>query len=157
MLFRSDVATDCSLGGCLELGTLTVPITSDRDQDGYSVLKGDCDDDNKNVNPGATETCNGIDDDCDGESDEGFPSRQTFYADLDGDSFGDPSNTTLACVMPAGYTLDARDCDDTRAYIYPDAQETCNGRDDDCDGSIDDGVTQETWPDTDLDDDGSSG
>ncbi|MFM7203875.1 MAG: MopE-related protein, partial [Myxococcota bacterium] len=151
-----DVATQCTLGECLELGTLTVPVTSDRDQDGVTVLSGDCDDDNSQVNPNASERCNGIDDDCDGELDEDFPTRQTFYADLDGDTFGDPQETTLACVQPQGYTLDAHDCDDTRDYIHPNAAESCNGRDDDCDGNIDEEVMQQTWPDADLDGYGSS-
>ena len=42
------------------------PLTADADGDGYSLADGDCDDDNMAVHPGATETRNGVDDDCDG-------------------------------------------------------------------------------------------
>ncbi len=106
---------------------------------GWSTNATDCNDANPAVNPGATEVCNGIDDDCDGSIDEGV--LLTFYADMDSDTYGDISNTTLACSAPSGYVSDNTDCNDGNAAIYPGATEVCNGIDDDCDGTADDGLT----------------
>ena len=44
---------------------------------------------------------------------------QLYYADSDGDSYGDPSATTSACSLPVGYVLDNQDCDDANALINP--------------------------------------
>ena len=103
----------------------------------------DCDDALATVNPGASEVCNTIDDDCDGAVDDADPSLDTstgsaWYADADGDSYGDSSATTLACSQPAGTVSDTSDCDDTSASVNPAAAEVCNSIDDDCDGAIDD-------------------
>jgi len=65
----------------------------------------------------AVETCNNlIDDDCDSTIDEGVQS--TFYRDLDGDTFGNVSSTTLACVPPAGYVVSPSDCNDSVPAIW---------------------------------------
>jgi hypothetical protein len=65
------------------------------------------------------EVCNGIDDDCDGQIDEGF--QITYYKDNDGDGFGIASQTAVAsqCAPPAGYAPLAGDCDDSNAAVYP--------------------------------------
>ncbi len=105
--------------------------------DGYVDADGDCDDGNAAVNPGAEEVCNGIDDDCDGEVDEGVLS--TFYADADGDGFGNGADSVQACEAPAGYIVSDGDCDDADAAVNPGAEEVCNGIDDDCDGEVDEG------------------
>ena len=55
----------------------------------------------------------GIDNDCDGITDEG--EQTTYYRDMDGDSFGDPANTTTACSQPVGYVTNNTDCDDNDA------------------------------------------
>ena len=121
----------------------------DNDNDGYAVDV-DCDDNNENVNPGATETCNGIDDNCDGEIDEGL--LATFYLDSDGDGFGDATNSVQECDAPANYVSNSDDCDDSNAAIYPDAPEICDGLDNDCNGMSDDGLTfQDYYVDADGD------
>lgn len=60
----------------------------------------------------------------------------TWYADADGDGYGDAAATTLACQQPEGYTSDASDCNDASAAIYPGAPGTGQGFDNDCDGII---------------------
>lgn len=63
---------------------------------------------------------------------------QTYYRDDDRDGFGDSaSGTILDCEAPPGYAAVDGDCDPFRSSIYPGAPEVCNGRDDDCDGEID--------------------
>ncbi|MEZ5014967.1 MAG: MopE-related protein [Chitinophagales bacterium] len=106
--------------------------------DGYVADNTDCDDTNVYVNPGETEVCNDIDDNCDGNIDEGV--LITYYADADGDNYGDADMTDMACSAPTGYVADNTDCDDTNAFIFPGATEVANGVDDDCDGLVDENV-----------------
>ena len=69
----------------------------------------------------------------------------SWYADADGDGYGDPRISTTSCAQPSGYVMDNSDCDDTDAAVHPGAMEKCDGRDDDCDGIPDDGLEQFTW------------
>ncbi len=123
---------------------------------GYVANNTDCDDSNSDINPAATEVCNGIDDNCNGLIDDGAPSI-TFYVDSDGDGYGNPSLTIQACTQPAGYVTNNTDCNDNNANINPGATEICNGVDDNCNGLIDSadpGITgQPVWY-ADADDDG---
>lgn len=110
----------------------------DDDQDGVSEHDGDCDDADPSRFPGAVDSCDGNDNDCDGQVDE--DAGITWYADRDGDGFGDDAEPSVACDPGDGWVQLGEDCDDTRASIHPDAVETCDGVDEDCDGAIDDNV-----------------
>ena len=93
--------------------------------------------------------CNELDDDCDGEIDEDLFSG-LFY-DADGDGHGDPDQPSLDCQASEGFVYYADDCDDTDPTIYPFSDELCDGIDNDCDGTVDEGVTQTFYADTDKD------
>jgi hypothetical protein len=106
---------------------------------GYVTNNTDCDDTNSNTNPSATETCNTIDDNCDGQIDEGV--QTVYFIDNDGDTYGNPSVSILACTQPIGYTPDDNDCNDTDANINPGAEDIAdNGIDENCDGQIDNSI-----------------
>lgn len=105
---------------------------------GYVTNTTDCDDAQSTIYPGASELCNTIDDNCDGNIDEGV--TETFYVDFDDDTYGNPYSYLDACEAPAGFTADASDCDDLNAEVYPGAEEIPNGIDDDCDELIDEAV-----------------
>lgn len=112
----------------------------DLDEDGWTPNQGDCDDGNPNVNPGATELCNGIDDNCNGQVDDGNPVGCTvYYRDLDQDTYGDPNDSMCLCQPVFPYTAtNPADCNDFNASIHPGAIENCfNTLDDDCDGLVD--------------------
>jgi hypothetical protein len=104
---------------------------------GYSASSDDCDDAEYWSHPGLAELCDEIDNDCDGDVDEDPVDALTWYLDSDSDGFGDAAEPTLACAEPSGYTADATDCDDSDGDIFPDAEEVCDGQDNDCDGLID--------------------
>jgi hypothetical protein len=105
---------------------------------GYVVDNTDCNDSNAAINPGATEVCDGIDNDCDGQIDEDAV-FENYYADADGDGFGNPSESVSSCTAPSGYVVDNTDCNDNNAAINPGATEVCDGLDNDCDGLTDTG------------------
>jgi len=105
-------------------------ILSDTLQEGYSVLPTDCADDDEGRNPAATELCNGLDDDCNGQAD--YELGVNDWEDDDGDGFPDST-------CPSGGT----DCDDTDPFTRPDQLEICDLRDNDCDGTIDEGCAED--------------
>jgi hypothetical protein len=110
---------------------------TDADGDGFAACE-ECGDDDAAVSPAASESCNDVDDDCDGDTDEDDAiDAATWYADADGDGYGDPAVVAVACDAPEGYLADATDCDDTDGAEYPGADEVCDGDDDDCDGVTD--------------------
>ena len=111
---------------------------------GYVANSTDCDDAVASVNPGATEICNSIDDDCDSSIDEGIP-LITYYNDADGDGFGAGLGTVTCSVLAAPYVTNNTDCDDTNASVNTAATELCtNAIDDDCDTVINEGCGSET-------------
>ena len=133
----------------------------------YADNDDDCDDSDAGVSPDATEVCDGDDNDCDGDVDDDDASvdtstGNTYYADDDGDGFGDSDNSTMACSQPSGYLLDSADCDDSDSAINPTATEVCDEVDNDCDGDIDDDdpTLDKSTGDTfyrDIDEDGFGG
>jgi uncharacterized protein (TIGR03382 family) len=242
-----DPALPGANGGASDVGASAGPDTDaaafvDDDDDGHAAMV-DCDDADPDRNLAATETCNGLDDDCDGlvdaeddaedgawlrpdrdgdgagdAADAGFACpgpgwtdaggdcddtvdgalAPTWYLDVDGDGLGDASTGVVTCAAPPGRVLEGADCDDRNPYVggprpwvrdadgdghgagvvtlacaapaagwavvpaddcddadrfvHPGAVEQCNGVDDDCDGSVDDGVVDVPWwPDLDLD------
>jgi len=126
-----------------DYGVSTTTQVACSEPSGYADNSSDCDDTDSAINPGATETCDGADNDCDGSTDEGV--QTTYYEDADSDSYGNSSSTRDACSRPSGYVTDATDCDDTNSSVNPGASEACDGTDNDCDGSIDDGLTFTTY------------
>ncbi|MCA9492441.1 MAG: putative metal-binding motif-containing protein, partial [Myxococcales bacterium] len=158
----------------------------------------DCDDLDPDVNPDATESCDGVDEDCDGVPDNGVV-VPTWYADEDEDGYGDPARPYQSCDAPPhtvsnaddcddadpdehpgaiwypdgdGDTFGERDsgvescerisptdvlvggdCDDEEPGISPDAIESCDGVDEDCNDVVDDNAydAADWYPDTDQD------
>jgi hypothetical protein len=111
--------------------------------DDYVSDDTDCDDADADISPSATEICDEQDNDCDGavdddDSDLDTSTADTWYADGDSDGFGDADSATVACEQPSGYIADDTDCDDSEIAINPDAEEICDGLDNDCDGDVDD-------------------
>ncbi len=111
----------------------------DGDEDGDGVINAlDCSPTNAAIHPGAQELCDGLDNDCNGVTDDaGAIGCTTWYLDGDSDSYGG-SKAACLCGATGNYTaVTATDCDDTDASIHPGAAEVCNGKDDDCDGLTD--------------------
>ncbi len=106
------------------------------------TVGGDCNDAVGAVHPGAAETCNGQDDDCDGGVDEaGAEGCVVMFMDADQDSFGQAGDSACLCVPTLPYVAtNDLDCDDGNPFANPDGVEVCNGADDDCDGQTDEGV-----------------
>ncbi len=113
-------------------------------QDGS--LGDDCDDVVSDVNPGGTETCDGVDQDCDLLVDEGASEGTWYYEDTDKDGYGDPDTSLKTCTPLSGWVTDGTDCDPKDETIYPGAEETCDEVDQDCDSAVDeDAIDPLTW------------
>jgi hypothetical protein len=111
---------------------------------GYVSNATDCNDNNAAINSNATEICNGIDENCNGQADDGLVFIN-YYVDFDLDGFGTPGNMQNACAQPFGFVPNALDCNDVNSYVNPDAIEICNGLDEDCDGENDNSVVFATF------------
>jgi hypothetical protein len=155
---------------------------TDGDRDGYvSTGTGgtDCRDNEANIHPGISERCNGVDEDCDSQSDQqefqlgqectagsnctgrrecdtdggvvcvaDTPNVTSAYPDTDGDTHGDqnaPAETFCGAV-PQTHSVRNDDCDDTRANVYAGAAELCDDRDNDCDGTSNEGFPNLNQP-----------
>jgi hypothetical protein len=130
-------STDCNDNDPLEHPNQT--WYKDNDNDGYSdgsqnttsctrpagykvaseltAISGDCNDQDVNIHPGATEICDNVDNNCNGPIDEGLTT--TYYHDADGDSYGNSANSIQACKQPSGYVTDNTDCDDNDSAEHP--------------------------------------
>ena len=124
---------------------------TDADGDGVPACL-DCDDGDLLVFPGAEESCNGLDDDCDGLTDYGAPGAQVWYPDADGDGYG-VGVGVVACDDPGDHAPQGGDCDDQDEAVHPAREELCDGVDQDCDGVVDDEAIDATlaWLDADGD------
>ncbi len=92
----------------------------DKDGDGYDstyYAGADCNDENASVNPGAAEVCDGIDNNCDGQTDEGFIT--IYYRDMDNDGYGNAYDYQVSCTVPTGYVADNTDCNDNDPIQHP--------------------------------------
>jgi hypothetical protein len=114
----------------------------DADSDGHrpaSFGGGDCDDADPALRPGATEVCDDLDNNCDGEVDEGAAlDAGTWYLDEDRDGYGLRDQPRRACEAPPFHAAVFGDCDDSDRTIKPGAAEIWyDGVDQDCDGASD--------------------
>ncbi len=102
---------------------------------GYVTNGTDCDDQNRQIHPLAEEVCDGFDNNCDGQLNEGIQ-RFLFFRDNDGDGFGDIAYQLDTCtfIPPEGYVRNNGDCNDSDADISPNAMEVCDGIDNNCNG-----------------------
>jgi outer membrane protein assembly factor BamB len=109
---------------------------------GLASATGDCDDGNANKSPLLQEVCNGADDDCDTQVDEpGAQGCAARFKDGDGDGYGQSAVSLCVCNGVFPFTASqGGDCNDGTAAVSPDADELCNGTDDDCDGEIDEAL-----------------
>ena len=127
--------------------TTVISTETDSDLDGSSLEDGDCDDASAAVYPGATEACDSVDNDCDGDTDEaGATGETTWYQDADSDGVGNSALTEEACDQPSGYTDSANgeDCDDNDAGKQEEADcATSSTRDPNCDYAVGDLMTNE--------------
>ncbi len=84
------------------------PLKAVQAPDGYVAQDGDCDDYNSDINPQAAEQFDGVDNNCDGDIDEGL-AVQTWYGDADGDGYGNAADSISAESAPAGYVANSSD------------------------------------------------
>src|SRR5690606_2321725 len=111
------------------------PTCTDADEDGYGegcALGPDCDDSSAAISPAAVETCNGVDDDCDGTTDEDLTAPACEHTE------GVCAGATARCDGASGFLA----CDGADyGADYEEDEVACDGVDNDCDGTTDEGCT----------------
>ncbi|MBK6776648.1 MAG: putative metal-binding motif-containing protein [Flavobacteriales bacterium] len=147
-----NTSNDVCNGTGICIGT---PCT-DNDADGFTTCQGDCNDNNLNINPARPELCNGVDDDCDGQVDEGCAPETCNGIDDDGDGLTDAADPSLVlvpcenqigvcsgtqktanlCVGGIWLTCAASDYA-IGSPVYETTETTCDTQDNDCDGQVD--------------------
>jgi hypothetical protein len=120
-------------------GTSGATTTACAAPKGFADNHTDCNDTNYLIHPGAAELCNGKDDNCNQQTDEGL-AGQTFYPDTDGDGYGRAGGGSVTGCPGSGYGTGTGDCNDMDDDSFPGAKEACDGRDNNCDGQVDEGV-----------------
>lgn len=130
---------------CTAVGFGTEAFCLDPDGDGFGVgptcLGPDCNEDRDDVNPAAAEVCDGVDNDCDGFVDN---TGLFWFLDGDGDGWGNNAAIVPDCPPDAGWVNRGGDCNDASNAVYPGAPEPCDGIDNDCDLTVDNGVLFDT-------------
>ena len=127
------------------------PIEDCDPQPGRVPRAGDCDDSSALIRPGVSDICDQVDNDCDGATDENSI-RTPYHLDQDRDGYGDPASPTrFACADLPGYADNQADCDDQDAEEFPGNMELCDLKDNDCDGTVDEGAPMMWYLDVDGD------
>lgn len=113
--------------------------------EGFAPAPDDCNDNDARESPSAPELCNDVDDNCNGEVDEGAVPMELF-PDADGDGYysnaeWQSGDSVIGCLPYPGYADKPGDCEPNAANAHPGGEEVCDLRlDEDCDGSIDERV-----------------
>ncbi len=103
---------------------------------GFTLVPGDCDDQDAGISPAIVDGCDGIDQDCNGVIDDDAVST-AYFEDLDSDGVGSAVSVE-ACIPPPGFSAIGGDCDDSDPAVSPTVLDLCDGVDVNCNGVIDD-------------------